>query len=149
MRSLIDRLGEKLKAMPSGCWEFQGSRLRGYGRIGRGRVADGTSYSHRVMWEIVFGSIPDGLCVLHKCDNPPCGNPAHLFLGTNADNTLDKERKGRGRHTKGEENADARLTWGQVRAIRVDSRSCRKLATEYGVCHQHIQKIKSGKKWKE
>lgn len=78
------------------CLEFPGggASRSGHRRIwfeGRMRLA------HRVAWMITNGPIPDGLCVLHRCDNPPCVNPAHLFLGTVQDNNADRDAKGRGK----------------------------------------------------
>ena len=76
------------------CWEWKGARVKGgYGNrgIGGGRSA----LTHRLAYEWVYGPIPAGMHVLHRCDNPPCCNPAHLFLGTERDNALDKCRKGR------------------------------------------------------
>ncbi len=82
----------------SGCWLWDG----GIGRGGYGRFAVGrkTLRAHRVSYELHVGAVPrgeghHGTCVLHKCDNPPCVNPAHLFLGTNSDNTADRHAKGR------------------------------------------------------
>lgn len=81
------------------CLEWQGARLRGYGRV---RRAGRMQYAHRVAWEEVNGPIPDGLLVLHRCDNPPCVRPEHLFLGTDADNARDKAEKGRGNSPRGD-----------------------------------------------
>jgi hypothetical protein len=76
-----------------GCWEFSGGRHQfGYGLIQANHKCVG---AHRVSWEIHFGPIPDGLWVLHACDNPSCVRPDHLFLGTVGDNTRDASAKGR------------------------------------------------------
>lgn len=84
--SKVDKSGE--------CWVWMASRLPwGYGQFG---VAGRTSArAHRVSWEMAYGPIPDGLLVLHRCDNPPCVRPDHLFLGTARDNLLDAIAKGR------------------------------------------------------
>jgi hypothetical protein len=77
----------------SACWEWQGYRnLEGYGRI---KAVGGIQGTHRVAYRLTKGEIPDGLVVMHSCDNPPCCNPAHLSLGTPLDNNNDKVRKGR------------------------------------------------------
>lgn len=86
---------------PDSCWEYQAARSpRGYGTIG---VMGKTRRAHRVAWELANGPIPEGLLVCHHCDNPPCCNPAHLFLGTDKDNVADMRAKGRGRALSGEE----------------------------------------------
>ena len=83
-------------AKGDGCWEWQGARsASGYGSMFS--ASGGHHVAHRVIWEDVNGPIPDGLWVLHRCDNPPCCRPDHLFLGTPADNTADMIAKGRGR----------------------------------------------------
>jgi hypothetical protein len=75
------------------CWEWKrGKKGGGYGNA---RWKGHDAYAHRVVWELTNGLIPDGLLVLHACDNPPCCNPSHLFLGTAKDNILDAMRKGR------------------------------------------------------
>lgn len=69
----------------------------GYGSVGAGEL------THRVVWEFTYGPIPEGMCVLHRCDNPPCVRVSHLFLGTRKDNALDRKLKGRG--SRGEQHA--------------------------------------------
>ena len=76
------------------CWEWTGSRFAsGYGQLPAQR--DTGSLAHRASWRIHYGLIPHGMCVLHHCDNPPCINPSHLFVGTNKDNSKDMVAKGR------------------------------------------------------
>lgn len=89
------RFWSKVQMGPS-CWVWEGARNRGgYGTFRRGSVV---IKAHRAAWEFCYGPIPEGLCVLHKCDNPPCVRPDHLFLGTVADNAQDRVAKGRDGH---------------------------------------------------
>jgi hypothetical protein len=84
-----------------GCWSWAGATRNGYGVLGRGGRAEGLVYAHRLSWELQHGPIPEGGCVLHRCDNPPCTNPDHLWLGTKADNNRDMAAKGRHVGTRG------------------------------------------------
>ena len=106
-RPLVERFWEKVaRAGAEECWLWTaGLGTDGYGSIG---VSRGAVRAHRVSWEIAFGAIPSGLCVLHKCDVRTCVNPSHLFLGTTQDNTADMVSKGRQRGAAPENNA-ARL----------------------------------------
>ena len=137
----------------SGCWEWFGSKRNGYGRMIIGSRTDGTRKSvstHRISYELTYGEIPIGMEVCHKCDNPSCVNPSHLFLGTRQDNIDDRERKGRNNPPKGEKHAKAKLTEADVLAIRtkrLQGVSFGKLAKEYGVCKKTIQDAVSGKHW--
>jgi len=80
-----------------GCWRWGGTihEATGYGVIGRGATEEGLAYAHRLSWEFENGEIPDGLYVLHKCDNRWCVRPSHLFLGSHLDNIADSYAKGR------------------------------------------------------
>ena len=145
--SLQERLQKRLLPGPNGCLEWQGYRKpKGYGTIGSGGQYGKMLRTHRVAFEEANGSIPDGMCVLHSCDNPPCCNPDHLFLGVDVDNVADRDAKGR--TAKGEKNGSAKLTREQVEAIRVDSRLHREIAVDYGVCRSQVSYIKRGAYWR-
>lgn len=110
---------------------------RGYGHL----TYNGKNVrAHRFFYENLIGPIPEDLHVLHKCDNPLCVNPKHLFLGTHQDNVQDMVTKGR--HGK------SKLTEDQVQEIRLDVRRSIIIAKEYGVHRSTINRIKSGIRWK-
>lgn len=104
--------------------------------------------AHRVVYEQAYGAIPPGMYVCHHCDNPPCVNPGHLFLGTPKANSQDRERKGRGaaNFRTGELNPSHKLTDSQVADIRrrAGQQSLRSLAREFGVAHQQVSRIVRG-----
>ena len=125
---IIDRYLAKVDKSggPDACWPWTGSRDKGYGQIHAGpqpgvaRNSRKPLKTHRFAYELEFGPIPDGMSVLHRCDNPPCCNPKHLFIGTQADNMHDMDEKLR-RITpdrKGARHGMARLTEDDVRDIR-------------------------------
>ena len=102
-RPIAERLAAKVRrGGPDDCWPWEGRTVgAGYGTIGIGRRGEGSMLAHRLAWVLERGPIPKGLNVLHSCDNPPCCNPAHLFLGTQGDNMRDMAAKGRDRHRHG------------------------------------------------
>ena len=113
----------------SGCWLWmKKSSRRGYGVFIISQYKQ--ILAHRASWMAYRGVIPDGIFVCHKCDNPCCVNPYHLFLGTALDNAQDMLRKGRGNKASGERNGKAKLSSAQVAAIRSDPRSSPPVARE-------------------
>lgn len=152
----IERFWSKIDCSgnhPEGCWEWQCSTKHGYGtfHIGGRRVNGGIDLiASRASWMLVNGDIPDGLDVLHTCDNRKCCNPAHLYLGTDADNARDKVN--RKRHPRGENTYNAKLTWKQVREIREQYSTGMlqlEIAKEFGVRQQYISRIVRNEIWKE
>ena len=132
------------------CWLWEKRRLFGYGYMRLGGRGTPEVRVHRFAYELLVGSIPDDLCVLHRCDVRNCVNPEHLFLGTRADNNADTRQKKR--HKVGETHGNARLTAEQVATIR-DKYVCRAgsmytLAKQYGVTPQTIFAVVHRKSWK-
>lgn len=132
---------------PAECWEWQAGTNRGYGQF----VLDGCSVkAHRFACELHRGVIPDGMVIMHMCDNRSCCNPAHLKVGTQAANVADMCTKGRARggSLKGATNGRAKLTETDVRAIRADTRAHRVIAADYNVSRTHVSAIKRREIWK-
>lgn len=133
-----------------GCWKWVGAkRSKGYGAIGESGRGGGTRLAHRVSWTIHYGPIPNGMSVLHKCDNPECTNPKHLFLGTIKDNATDMKNKGRSTH--GEKHPNARLTEAQVIRIRELSKTNMlqsEIAKVVGTTRKNVSQIATGHRWK-
>lgn len=143
--SKVDRSGG-----PDACWPWTGDKGGwGYGRI---MIDRHRHLAHRLSWEIANGPIPSALDCLHTCDNPICVNPAHLFLGTDADNVADKMAKGRHNGPYGESVGTAKLTAEQVAEIRrrylPRKVTHEHLATEFGVTKSCIGRIVQGKGWR-
>lgn len=145
---LKDRLLSRVRKT-SGCWLWTSkSNTRGYGQI---RSPDGKPMlAHRASWDVHNGPIPDGMCVLHKCDNPKCVRPDHLFLGNQQSNMDDMREKGRGRPgvSKGEAHGRAKLTDERVREIRSSTGPSRITAEKYGISGRQVRDIRARKAWK-
>lgn len=138
---------------PNECWPWTGAKnKRGYGKYNKGETIVGR-LAHRIAYHMARGDIPSGLCVLHECDNPPCCNPKHLWLGTNADNNKDMIAKGRAKlhmTPKGAESPLTKLTSSEVNEIKHQLESGKtgiSLAHKYGVGRSTISRIRTGQDW--
>jgi HNH endonuclease len=139
-KPLEDRFWSKVdkSAGPNGCWLWTGSKTElGYGWIRRDGIAVKSS---RVAWELANGKrIPEGMQACHRCDNPPCVNPEHIFVGSNEDNVADRIRKGRTAH---------KVPFQVVEALRADPSDARvrDAAATYGVSLPHARALASGRR---
>ena len=133
------------------CWEWKGQiLLNGYGRISLGSKKDGGGLAHRVSWKLHNKKdIPDGMFVMHKCDNPSCVNPNHLLIGTPKDNTQDMIAKGRKNvvSPKGEGNGKSLLDAEKVRLIRSSTLNHAALGRQLGVSPNCIRGVRTGRTW--
>ena len=142
----------------NGCMNWLGWKNKdGYGKFS---IANKYTFAHRYSYEFHIGKIPDGLCVCHKCDNPSCVNPKHLFLGTHFDNMQDMKKKNRQPYkkgaplninNKGSKHVFAKLDEDKVRDIKIklaDGVKGSILAQLYNVVDQTIYEIKNGRNWK-
>ena len=138
------------KAGPNECWLWTAYRSAfGHGQFRVSKVPNRKDNAARIAYALSFGPIPDGMVIRHKCDNPPCVNPAHLEIGTHADNVADRVK--RGRSAIGSGNGRAKLTEKTADCIRVGyqiGNTKAQLAREYGVSQRTVADIVNGKKWK-
>lgn len=134
---------------PDECWEWTASRKKNW--YGNWRGVDGkTEGAHRSAWRLMRGPVPGGLFVLHRCDNPICVNPCHLFLGTQGDNLGDMHQKGRAgtKARKGQKHGMSKLTDEQAKQIMESKLSPKELAEKFGVSRSAIYHIREGYTWK-
>jgi HNH endonuclease len=143
-RTKHEALMSRVVAHPDGCWEWLGRTDKdGYGIV----MIDGkNNRAHRLSYVVHRGDIPDGMVVCHKCDNPPCCNPSHLFLGTIKDNANDALAKGRA--FVGEKNGRAKLSWHDIGDIRSSTASSHELSLKYAVSVSSINRIKRNQSWR-
>lgn len=157
----VERFDARVRAAgPEECWPFEGGAVRGYGQFS---IRRRPHKAHRVAYGLAHGEPPAGLCVCHRCDNPACCNPAHLFLGSNPENTADKVAKGRQARgpklaalirtgaPRGEACRSARLTVASVLLIRerhASGGSAAALAAEFGVTPQAVRKVVLRRSWR-
>lgn len=128
----------------SGCWIWLGS-LSGYFGYGKLQIDNKSKLAHRYSWEIHNGH-PGKMYVLHRCDNPYCVNPDHLFLGTHATNIADMVSKNRQR--RGITANGVKLSEADILCIREDKRSIKLIGAHYGISEGHVYKIKAKERWK-
>jgi hypothetical protein len=147
MQSCRERFLAKI-VKTDNCWEWQGHLTKGYGRFHMGK----SWVSHRAAYTLLVGEIPDGMHVLHRCDNRRCCNPEHLFLGTNADNMADKAAKGRVPDMTGAKNPNSRLTEKDIEDIRAlyatGTKTQKEIGKMYGVTQVCISQVVTGLHWK-
>lgn len=133
------------------CWPWLGAKNNhsGHGHFMlRSKPDKKLVMAYRFMWMITFGRIPADMCICHRCDNPSCVNPAHLFLGTQADNLRDMREKGR--QAVGEQCGKHLLTADDVIALRIQAAlgvSQTELAQRFNTVQSHVSKIVSGQRW--
>lgn len=145
------RFWMRVKSSRDGCWIWTGAKERdGYGKM----KADGREVTlHRFSWRIHFGEITPGMFVCHRCDNPACVRPNHLFLGTAAENNADRHKKGRSRfgNCSGEKNGRSVLTDSIVREIRrLAAAGIRQndIAERFSISPPQIHYVVNRKTWK-
>lgn len=128
------------------CWNWLASCRKGYGQFRTGKEGSKVECAHITSYKIYRGDIPENMCVLHRCDNPKCVNPKHLFLGSRADNVEDcvtKKRK-----PLGEQLSFSKLNEIAVKDIRSSCSTGRSLAIKHNVSFQTISEAKLRKTWK-
>ena len=130
-----------------GCWEYQ---VKGNSFYGKMTINGKDVRAHRFIYEYTYGVIPESMLVCHKCDNPPCCNPDHLFLGTSKDNTQDMLKKSRGNPPRGNKQPHAKLNEDKVKIIKkrlLNGGKIQEIANDFNVGRAAISQIKRNKNW--
>lgn len=145
-KKMIDFFWSRVKTAKRGCWLWYGHKKNGYGSIGKGAKM---YYAHRISYTIANGAIPNGLCICHRCDNPLCTNPQHLFAASQRSNSLDMWNKGRAKttYTSGEIHHSTKLLDSEVEEIRFMASfgwSHKAIASIYGVSRSNVSLIVKG-----
>lgn len=148
-----DRFFRSLAKTEDGCWNWIGRFVgKGYGSIGLGGKGAKQKLVHRLSYEIHKGPIPDGMVVMHTCDNPRCVNPDHLEAGTQSQNIKDAFARGRKINLpsgiKGDDHGASKLTSKDVLEIRESTLSMNALAKLYGVSRSAIERVRYRKTWR-
>lgn len=143
------RFNKKMIVSDSGCWDWIGAvDAKGYGRF---FIAGETRRAHRASYIMHRGIIPSGQIVMHRCDNPGCVNPEHLFVGTYSDNANDMHSKGRGNNPRGERHFKSKLKnkdIPEIKALRKSGMKIKPLAEIYKVGTSTIRAVIKGRSWK-
>jgi hypothetical protein len=133
----VDKNGPVVRPELGPCWVWVGKHYpTGYGQFVMGKER----YAHRHSWAFASGDAPGAMCVCHKCDNPACVRPGHLFLGTHADNVRDRDRKGRG--AGGERISDAAVR--MVRPLRESGLTFREIGLRLGMSGRYASMLARG-----
>ena len=155
MKQMEERFWEKVAIQRAeDCWLWMANKNnKGYGMFGLGSAVLGKGLAHRTSYELAFGKIPKGSWVLHRCDNPACVNPRHLFLGTPKDNVADMDAKGRRVLSgfKGEQIGTSKFTAAEITAMRqayVAGEKAAHIADRFGMKRSAISDVLGGRSWK-
>ena len=144
---MFNDYNKKVIRNDNGCWGWSGNIKDGYGTIKKDKQS---IKIHRYIWEKTYGPIPDGLIICHKCDNPPCSNIDHLFLGTHADNFKDMLSKKRQKGPIADKNYNTKLKKEDVYKIREFISSgmpLKEIAKLFGLNYCYMYSIKHRKTW--
>ena len=137
------------KSNPDACWVWTANTIKdGYGHV---RENGKMKLAHQIAWERVYGEIPENIKVCHSCDNPPCVNPKHLFLGTQKQNMEDMSRKGRHHDVAGYKHSRRKLSGDDIIAIRSIARGNNVFKKEigqiFGISITHVTRIVNRESW--